>query len=500
MLEPSTPNNDTSISSRGSEIAEDAGGRIIRGGAVRAVGFVAGILVGLVTSAVLLRYLGVETYGKYGTVAALLGIVLALTDGGLTAIGTRDFSLKKSPAEQAQLGSTLMSLRLVTSTVGVLMAIAFAAVAYSSELTLGAALVGASVILISLQAMATVPLLVGLRIAPITAFEVLRHALTLAGVVVLVLTGAGLTWFFILQIPIAAVLLLMTIVVVRRSIPLALGLDHAHVRQLARATLPLAIASTMIVLYGGAMVIIVSLLTNERDTGLFVTSSRVMEVATGLPGLLIALAMPVLSIASATDPDRLRNAIQLMLRAGLLLSAFIAVTLALCAPAVITLIGGRAFLDAAPILQIQAFAIVGVFASQTLQNALISLHRQKRLIVTNLIALATLLILGVVFVEKFGPIGGAIAIVGAEAIFVVALFVAFRREAKEATPSITFLWKIVVCALLAATAALPHLPSTLLNACLGGVIFGVVAIALRAIPSELLAALLAPIRNLRSVE
>ena len=53
-----------------------AGGRVIRGGMIRAGGFVVGIVFGLGTSALLLRHLGVEDYGKYGTVAALIGVAV----------------------------------------------------------------------------------------------------------------------------------------------------------------------------------------------------------------------------------------------------------------------------------------------------------------------------------------------------------------------------------------------------------------------------------------
>ncbi len=72
-----------------------AGGRVIRGGVIRAAGFGVGILFGLGTAALLLRHLGVVDYGKYGTVAALLGLVLALSDGGLTTIGVRELSVAR---------------------------------------------------------------------------------------------------------------------------------------------------------------------------------------------------------------------------------------------------------------------------------------------------------------------------------------------------------------------------------------------------------------------
>ena len=317
--------------------------------------------------------------------------------------------------------------------------------------------------------------------------------MTFAGIAILVLAEAGLTWFFALQIPIAAILLVMTLGYVSRTARIGLRADRREALHLARETLPLAVASTMIVLYGGAMVIIVSLLTNEYETGLFVTSARVMEVLIGLPGLVIALALPVLAVASATDHNRLRSAIQHMTELGLIISTLIALTLAISASAVIELIGGPAFADAAPILQVQGIAIVGVFLTQTLQNALISLRRQQSLVITNAIALAAVVIFGVIFVTKFGPIGGAYAVVAAEALLAAMLAFTLHRVAPTVLPSLRFAWKVAACVMIGLSAVLVPLPSPWLSAVLGGVLFVAVAVGLRVIPSELVVALGAPL-------
>jgi O-antigen/teichoic acid export membrane protein len=472
----------------------EAGGRVVRGGAIRVAGFGVGVVFGLATSALLLRHLGVVDYGKYGTVAALLGIVLALSDGGLTAIGARELSTTPAGPARTRMASTLMLLRLVTTLGGVAIAIAFAAFAYgSAQLTLGATLVGASIVLISMQSMATIPLLVTLRIAPVTGLEVLRHALTFAGILALVLAEAGLEAFFAVQIPIAALLLLLTVVYVRRTLPIGLRASGAAVRRLARETLPLAVASTMIVLYGGAMVIIVSLVASDYQTGLFVTSARVMEVVVGLPALVIALALPVLSVASTTDHERLRNALQLMVELGLVLAALVAVTLALAADGVIAVIGGSAFAEAAPILQVQAFAIVGVFLSQTLQNALVSLRQQQTLIITNAVALAAVIGLGVVLVSRLGAIGGAWAILAAEALLCLLLVVTLLRRAPQVLPTFRFAWKVVACLAIAGAVALVPLGSAWLSAVLGGLAFAILAGLLRAVPVEAIVALASPV-------
>ena len=65
----------------------EAGGRVVRGGLIRGIGFGISTALGLATAVLLLRHLGVNDFGRYATVMAVLGIVAGITDAGLTAVG-----------------------------------------------------------------------------------------------------------------------------------------------------------------------------------------------------------------------------------------------------------------------------------------------------------------------------------------------------------------------------------------------------------------------------
>ena len=112
--------------------SSDAGGRVARGSAIRGLGYVAGVGFGFATSVLLLRYLGVNDYGKYGAIAALLGLVLSITDGGMTTIGARELSVTPAGAERERLASSLMTLRALSATLGVCVAVVFAFIFYGS--------------------------------------------------------------------------------------------------------------------------------------------------------------------------------------------------------------------------------------------------------------------------------------------------------------------------------------------------------------------------------
>ena len=366
----------------------EAGGRVVRGGLIRGVGFGISTALGLATAVLLLRHLGVTDFGRYATVMAILGIVAGITDAGLTAVGSREISVARTAADRAQILNNLLVLRVVGASLGVLAALGFTAVAgYEGVVIAGTAIGGVGVVLISAQSMLTVPIWVGLRIVSLTALEVLRNLLTLAGVAVLVLAGAGLLPFFGVQVAVAVVLIPVTLVLARVGVRFGRGVRRTVLVQLLRETLPLAVAFAMSVIYFRVLVVLVSLLSTEVETGLFGTSFRIFEMLLGLPALILSVALPLLSVAGDEDDSRLRRALQSMTEASLLIATLLVIGIAILAEPGIRLVGGEEYIGAVPVLRIQALALIPVFLVQTWQLGLIAGRAQRAMAVANGLAL-----------------------------------------------------------------------------------------------------------------
>src|SRR3954454_16027144 len=107
----------------------DLARRVMHGSAARAAGFLGGSLVTAVGSIFLLRHLGLDDFGRYGTVIALLTIVGGFTEGGLTTTATREMALLEPGPQRHALLRDLVALRVVLSLLGVALAVAFAAAA-----------------------------------------------------------------------------------------------------------------------------------------------------------------------------------------------------------------------------------------------------------------------------------------------------------------------------------------------------------------------------------
>ena len=141
-----------------------AGGRAIRGGALRVSGYLVGVLSAAAASIVLLRYLGVDDFGRWVSVTALMGIVAAISDAGLTVVGQREYIALQDAGRQRELLEDVVSLRMILTAVGVALAVAFASLAgYTPAMVVGTLLVGTGLFLASIAFALTVPLTSTLR-------------------------------------------------------------------------------------------------------------------------------------------------------------------------------------------------------------------------------------------------------------------------------------------------------------------------------------------------
>ena len=466
----------------------EAGGKVIRGGVLRGAGYGAGILLGAGTSILLLRHLGVADFGRYGVVIALLGIVSGITDAGLTAVGSRELAVRPA-AERPALMRNLVALRLLLTAGGVLTATLFAlAAGYPGVVVAGTAVAGVGILLLNTQSTLMMPLAIELRYGSITLLDTLRHAFTLIGVAVLVVAGASLSAFFAVPVAVGVVTLALTPFLVAGLRAMTPSLDRATAVALLRESLPLALAIAMNVVYLRLLVLLVSLQTDETETGLFATSFRVFEILLGIPTLVLAVALPLLAVAGAEDRERLRYAVQRLTETALALSLLLVlVTVVLAGPA-IRLLFGDDYADATPMLQVQAFALLGVFLSQVWTLALVSLRRQRDVAIANGVALVFVIVLGLVLVGAFEGVGGAVAAVATEALLAVLVYGFLLRAGRDAAPRLGLVWRPLLAAAAAALVALLPL-SAWLVAPLAAVVFLVVAVAVGAIPPEVLTAL-----------
>ncbi len=462
-----------------------AGGRVIRGSAMRIGANVAGLGLGLITATLLLRHLGVDDSGRYVTVLSLAGIAVSIVDNGLNATASAALA-RLEPAARRQLHANVISQRLLVAVVAWFCLLAFALIAgYPEEMVAGTMLAGGGVLVVAIANAFLIPLIVELRNAGVALVELLRQVITLAGVALLVALGAQLTPFFALQLVVGVAVLAIVPLLVGRGGLVRPRFERSEQRALLATALPIATALALGQIYFRLVIIVMSLISTPEQTGYFGGSLRAMEAAIVLPVLAAAVALPLLTAAARDDRARLRYAVEGM-GEGAVIGGVLAILVAIpAAEPVMAAIGGDAFGPAGDVLRIQVVALLFIALYQIWTVALVALGAQRQLVLANGLGLVALGIFAAILVPPLGARGGAIATVLGDAVLACLIYWRLHVTTGRVIVRFGFVVRVALAAALAAaTLLVPGIPA-LASAALAAVAFLAAGAAIGMVPQEL---------------
>lgn len=463
----------------------EAGGKVIRGSAVRAVANVAGIVLGLATATLLLRHLGVAESGRYVTVLSLVGIAVSVVDTGLNVTASSELA-RRDPTARRELLANVVAQRLVVAPVAMLLVVAFAVVAgYPSQMVAGTALAGTGVFIVAVATAFLVPLTVQLRNAGVAFVEFLRQVVTLAGVAVLVAIGARLTPFFAVQIVVGLAVFAATVVLVGRSGLVRPRFDRDEQQVLLRTALPVAAALALGQVYLRLVILLMSLISSPEQTGYFGGSLRSMEAIVSIPGIVAGVALPLLAAAARDDLGRLRYAVEGLSKGAVIAGVLVVLVMIRVAEPLMAAIGGAAFRPSGAVLRIQVAALLFIALYQIWSVALIALDRQRQLILTNALALVGVSLFAAALVPAFGAKGGAAASVLGDALLAGLIYWRLHLVTGRVMVSAGFLARVAAAAAVACLPLFTGLPDAA-AAGLAAVLFLGVGWKIGMVPTELL--------------
>jgi O-antigen/teichoic acid export membrane protein len=465
-----------------------AGGKVIRGGVIRMGGFVLGLLLGLVSVPLMTNHLGVDDYGRYVTVSAIVFIIGGFTEAGLTNLGVREYATLRGTAREDYLRN-LAGLRFALTAAGVVAAGLFTWVTGADTVVVEGTLIAGAGLLISLtQQTYSIPLAAKLRLGWITVLDLLKQALLTAFIVVFVIAGAGLLPFFVAGIGSALGMLVATLALLRGEASLRPRADLAVWRRVMRDVLPYALAAAVGLIYFRLGVVLMSYIASDHETGIYGTAFRVVEVMGVVPWITVSAAFPILARAERDDAERLRYALQRLFEGSTMIGAGIALCIGLGARFAIDVIAPAEFHPAIPVLRLLGLALVTSFLVATFSLALLSLRANRELLVCNAIAAVTTATAILTLEPLLDARGAALGTVIGEATLVISYAIALRRRSRDLAPNLRILPKVALAAGVGALAGL--LPVHPVIATIAGAgAYVTMLFALRAVPPELLDAL-----------
>jgi len=401
---------------------------------VQVAGKFIGVLLGILTVAVMTRHLGQAGYGQFTTAVSFLQFFGILVDFGLTLTMIR--MLAEPGADESRIASNIFTLRLASGAAffgtAALIGLLFP---YPAVIKAAIALGSLSFLCISLSSVLVGVFQKKLAVHKAAAAEVAGRLVLFGGVVAASRLGWGLLAIVGILVAGNAAQLLLNLIFARRLLRLRPAFDRTLWREIVRQSWPLGLSIAFNLVYLKGDVIILSLTRPQNEVGLYGAAYKILDVITIIPTVFMGLVLPVLA-GAWTAGDRAAFARRLG-RAFDFLS-LLAVPLAVGTFAVagdlMGFVAGTEFAAAGAPLAVLMLAGSMVFWSALFGHAVIALGLQKKMIWGYAIDAAVSIALYLLFIPSYGAMGAAWVTLFSEAFIAAATAAVVLRGSGSRLP------------------------------------------------------------------
>jgi O-antigen/teichoic acid export membrane protein len=386
--------------------------------------------LGIVTTVLLTRYLGVSSYGDYIIVSVYVSLFAVLFDWGIPTMLARELPRAEHPST---LVGNALALRLVIAVPVCLVAGALAFGIYGGEgnnQARNGILIALPIILaVAVQSTLSPIFQVRLKMDRIAAAEISSQILGVIAVVLLVATDRGFYEFVLVTVLTSVTYAVLVYAFARRLARVSLSFDMLAWRRMLRVALPLGVAIVVGTIYFRADALILSVLKGSHDVGIYGVAYRIYEMTIPFSIFFLAPVFPLLSAAAVSAAgltefsQLLQKSFDVMIVAAVLV---VAASLPL-APDIIQIVAGNSFVDSTLPLRILMVGAALSFLASLFIFALIALDRQQKVLAVTLVALVINLALNLALIPSFSYTAAAAIATGTQFVIVIgAIYLVWR--------------------------------------------------------------------------
>ena len=404
--------------------------RIAKNTLYLAIGKVLSTTLGVLTVALLLRYLSVDDYGRYTTVLAFILLFGTFVDFGLNLTTTQDISLPGADVDRTL--SAIFTLRLLVNVILALL-LPVILLAFPYEQTIKDAILISSVLFFTFSLFQVLASYFQKELqAHKIAFAELAGRIALLAATVL---AVHFTFSFIeIMLTVVASSLVQFWTLLRfaaSQIRLKLTLDWAIWKRITAKTWPIALSVVFTTIYFKGDAVILSLARPLEDVGIYGAAYKILEVLITLPILFMGLVLPHLSRQCAERDNRgFNETIQKAWDAlALVTLPLVAGTLVLAEP-IMALITGGGYGPSANVLRILIVAAGFIFLGSLFAHAVVAIGKQRAMIPYYAIAAAIAVGLYIIYIPAYTYYAAAGVTVRSEFLVAASAFLMVRRTVR----------------------------------------------------------------------
>ena len=390
--------------------------RIARNTIIQFSGKIIGTLLGVLTIAIMTRYLGQIGFGQYSTITAYLQFFAILVDMGLAVTVVR---LISDPRYEAQkIINNVFSLRFFSALfflgLAPLLIIFFP---YDNLIKLGVAITTLSYFFSALNLIIIGLFQKELKMGGVTVSEIAGRLVLLLLVLLAALANKGLLFIMLAVVAASAVNFILNYLFALKYVRLAFAFDWGVWKKILALTWPIAVSIAFNLVYFKADTIILYLFRSQAEVGIYSAPYRVLEILTNFIYLFIGLIFPILTLNwTQKNFSKFKEIFQKTFDILIIIALPMIFGALFIAKDLMALIAGPEFIASGLVLQIIIFATAIIFVNSLFGYTVVVIDKQKQMVgayfLVAIIALAGYLIT----IPKYGYIGAAAFTIVSEAL------------------------------------------------------------------------------------
>ncbi|MEX1112870.1 MAG: flippase [Patescibacteria group bacterium] len=416
------------------------------------------IVMGLVSVAILTRYLGAEGYGKFTLVLVYLSIFGIAADMGLFTISIREMS--KNLRRTQEIFSNTLALRGLLGVIVLLIAIGVSwLLPYEPDVRIGIIIAGGAHLfgLLNSAMMAVFQSRLVMGYAAIA--DLAGRAIALGAVIAVAALGLGFYAVVATASLGAFVTFLVSTWLVRRYVRVKPMKDLILWKGLLREALPYGLTLVVVQLYFRVDILLLSFFKTNADVGIYGAVFKVFELLMVFSGFFNNSTFPILNRRLKESSAKARAFTQKSFNILFIGGLGIAAGSLTIAPFVMRIVGGQEFVAGSDALRVVLLTMPFTFSVLALGSLLLALGKQKVMLRISTYSLVLNIVLNLFLIPPYGFIGAAVATLISE-VFLITFYYRYTRKLAGFSLSPAIPLRAVAAAVVMVAVMLPlmHLP------------------------------------------
>lgn len=381
------------------------------------------VAVMVLSAAIISRYLGPKLYGEYGFVVSLVTLLVSFTYFGTARVAIRNIARDKEQAETT-LGTALITRWMLSFIVMVIILVLLAVMNLSKDLKFAILLTSISQLAISAAMLYTAVFNAYEKMEYETLLSFIFQFFSLALVFFVVKFDLGfIPIFAAMALPDLIRFMLSKSLSNKKFIIPRIVIDTTRIKAFLKDSFVLGTNLLIVQILLRIDVLLLKAMKESNEVSLFFAPHSILVGLQVFPTAFSTALFPFLSRSAQNDHEALSLGFNKAFKMLAIISIFFVIVGMFFASRIITLIYGRAFIDATLSFQILLPAAFFLFLHPLLSFLLIANDRQSLLIPASAGALLINFALDLILIPGYGNVGASIAsLVGYAVLFGITFY------------------------------------------------------------------------------